>query len=119
MYIVGVLFSISSGSFKVIPPLIMYISIRNQHCGGWFRGMYMYYNSNDYVTMMSSSLQVVWYSRSERPRSVIIDNGDLHYVIKEGLIRLTQYTVYVYAFNSRGKGSDSQRVNITTDAVGK
>ena len=79
----------------------------------------MYYNSNDYVTMMSSSLQVVWYSRSERPRSVIIDNGDLHYVIKEGLIRLTQYTVYVYAFNSRGKGSDSQRVNITTDAVGK
>ena len=34
MYIVGVLFSISSGSFKVIPPLIMYISIRNQYCGG-------------------------------------------------------------------------------------
>ena len=96
----------------------MYISTKNQHFGGgrWCRGMHYY--SNDYVMMMSSSLQVVWYSRSERPRSFVIGSDILHYVIKEGLTRLTQYTVYVYAFNSRGKGSDSQRVNITTDAVG-
>jgi hypothetical protein len=71
------------------------------------------------IMMMSSSLQVVWFSRSERPRSFVVDSDVLHYVIKEGLTRLTQYTVYVYAVNGRGKGSDSQRVNITTDAVGR
>ena len=69
--------------------------------------------------MMSSSFQVVWYSQSESPRSYVVGSDVLHYVIREGLTRLTQYTVYVYASNGRGKGSDSQRMNVTTDAVGK
>ena len=61
---------------------------------------------------------MVWYSRIESPRSFVVGSDTLHYVIREGLTRLTQYTVYVYASNSRMKGSDSQRVNVITDAVG-
>ena len=80
--------------------------------------MHYYSNSHD-VMMMLSSFQVAWHSRSESPRSSVVDGDVLHYVISEGLTRLTQYTVYVYASNRRGKGSDSQRVNVTTDAVGK
>ena len=61
----------------------------------------------------------MWQSRIYTPRSYIVDGSVLHYLIDDGLTRLTKYTVYVYASNSRGKGSDGQRVNVTTDAEGE
>ena len=67
----------------------------------------------------SPFIQVVWQSRVDAPRASIVPGTTLHHLIDTGLTRLTQYTVYVYASNDRGKGSDGQRVNITTDAEGK
>ena len=65
------------------------------------------------------TLQVVWQSLTGTPRSYVVNGNVLHYLIDDELTRLTKYTVYVYAFNDRGKGSDGQRVNVTTDAVGE
>ena len=69
--------------------------------------------------MTSLSFQVVWQTQSGAATSHIINSNTMQYIIEEGLTRLTQYTVYVYASNVRGRGSNSQMINIITGPVGK
>ena len=67
--------------------------------------------------------KVTWQSLSkslnEIPQSYILDgpNPPISYLIT-GLEKLTLYGVFVYATNERGRGVDSEQVNITTDAIG-
>ena len=61
----------------------------------------------------------MWQSRSEAARSYVVNGDVTRYLIDSGLRRHTQYTVYVYATNARGKGSNSQMINVTTGPEGE
>ena len=69
--------------------------------------------------LASLFLQVVWHTQSGAATSYVVNGNMTQYIIEEGLTRLTQYTIYVYASNMRGRGSNSRMINITTGPVGK
>ena len=71
--------------------------------------------------MTSRSLQVVWQTQSTSgvASTYVVNGNTTQYVIQEGLTRLTQYTVYLFASNTRGRGSNSQMINVTTGPVCK
>lgn len=71
-----------------------------------------------------TNTQIMWHALNgstsgDIPISYSTGNPDrLSYLIM-GLERLTQYSVVVYATNSEGRGANSERMNVTTTAVGK
>ncbi len=71
--------------------------------------------------LLITIFQVTWQSYKDTlPESQELTgpNPPTSYLITD-LHRLTMYTIFVYATNEKGRGVDSEEMNISTSAVGE